>query len=157
MANTYTQIYLQVVFAVKGRRELIHSTWKERLHRYITGIIQNKGHKLITINSMPDHIHIFIGMKPHISLSDLVRDTKRDSTNFVNMEIKPPRRFGWQEGFGAFSYSQSHIDRVYKYILNQEKHHHRKTFREEYESLLKRFAIEFDPRYTFEWINSEKC
>jgi len=151
MANTYTQIYIQIVFAVRNRAALISPQWKERLHKYITGIVQNKGHKLIAINSMPDHLHIFIGMKPDEALSNLVRDVKRDSTNFVNEEIKPRSRFGWQEGFGAFSYSRSAIDTVVKYILNQEEHHRRKTFREEYESFLKEFAVDYDARYVFEY------
>lgn len=151
MANTYTQIYIQIVFAVRNRAALILPQWKERLHKYITGIVQNKGHKLLAINSMPDHLHIFIGMKPDEALSDLVRDVKRDSTNFVNEEIKPKNKFGWQEGFGAFSYSRSAIDTVVKYILNQEEHHRRKTFREEYESFLKEFGVEYDNRYVFEY------
>ncbi len=157
MANTYTQIYIHVIYAVKHRDALILPPWKERLHRYTTGIIQNQGHKLIAINSMPDHMHIFIGMKPDVPLSDLVRDVKRDSTNFVNQEIKAHRRFSWQEGFGAFSYSHSQIDSVVKYILNQEEHHRRKTFKEEYEAMLKEFAVEYDNRYVFEWIEPEKC
>jgi REP element-mobilizing transposase RayT len=154
MANTYTQIYLHIVFAVKHRDALISSSWKERLHKYITGIIQNQGHKLITINTMPNHAHIFIGMKPDAALSDLVRDIKRDSTNFVNNEIKMRGKFGWQEGFGAFSYSHSQIDSVAKYILNQEEHHRRKTFREEYETMLKDYAVEYNDRYVFEWIET---
>jgi putative transposase len=152
LANTYTQVYLHIVFAVKHRDTLISSSWKERLHKYMTGIIRNQGHKLIAINTMPDHVHIFIGMKPDAALSDLVRDIKRDSTNFVNNGIKLKGKFGWQEGFGAFSYSHSQIDSVVKYILNQEEHHHRKTFREEYETMLKDFAVEYNDRYVFEWI-----
>jgi putative transposase len=151
MANTYTQIYIQVVFAVRNRAALISPQWKERLHKYITGIVQNRGHKLLAINSMPDHLHIFIGMKPDEALSDLVRDVKRDSTNFVNQEIRPRGKFGWQEGFGAFSYSRSDIDAVVKYILHQEEHHRRRTFREEYETFLKEFAVEYDTRYVFEY------
>jgi len=107
MSNTYTQIYIHVVFAVKHRDALISSSWKERLHKYITGIVQNQGHKLIAVNTMPDHAHVFIGMKPDTALSDLVRDIKRDSTNFINNDIKIRGKFGWQEGFGAFSYSHS--------------------------------------------------
>lgn len=152
MANTYTQIYIHVVFAVQNREALISREWKERLHKYITGIIQNQGHKLITINSMPDHVHIFIGMKPDSALSDLIRDVKRDSTNFINNEIRLRFKFGWQEGYGAFSYSHSQIDAVVKYIINQETHHRRKTFREEYEAMLKEFAVEYDSRYVFEWL-----
>ena len=152
MANTYTQIYIHIVFAVRYRNALISSSWKERLHRYITGIIQNQGHKLIAINTMPDHAHIFIGMKPDAALSDLIRDIKRDSTNFVNNEIRACGKFRWQEGFGAFSHSHSQIDPVVKYILNQEEHHRSKTFREEYEAMLREFAIDYDARYIFEWI-----
>jgi len=152
MANTYTQIYLHVVFAVKHRDALISSSWKERLHKYITGIIQNQGQKLIAINTMSNHAHIFIGMKPDTALSDLMRDIKRDSTNFVNNEIRLHGKFGWQEGFGAFSYSHSQIDSVVKYIRNQEEHHRRKTFREEYETMLKDFAVAYDDRYVFKWI-----
>jgi putative transposase len=102
MANTYTQIYIQVVFAVKHREALISRVWKERLHKYVTGIIQNHGHKLIAINTVPNHAHVFIGFKPDQALSDLVRDVKKDSTNFINHEIKPGGRFAWQEGFGPF-------------------------------------------------------
>jgi putative transposase len=152
MPNTYTQIYIHVVFVVKYREALISSPWKERLHKYMTGIIQNQGHKLISINTMPNHAHIFIGMKPDVALSDLVRDIKRDSTNFVNNEIKMRGKFGWQEGFGAFSYSHSQIDSVAQYILNQEEHHRLKTFREEYETMLKDYAVEYNDRYVFEWI-----
>ena len=152
MANTYTQSYIHVVFAVRYREALISSSLKERLQKYITGIIQNQGHKLIAINTMPDHAHIFIGVKPDAALSDLVRDVKRDSTNFVNHEIRLRSKFGWQEGYGAFSYSHSQIDTVVKYILNQEEHHHRKTFREEYEAMLREYAVEYDATYIFDWI-----
>ncbi len=152
MANTYTQLYIHIVFAVKNRDAMISREWKERIHQYITGIIQNQGHKLIAINSMPDHIHIFIGMQPNAALSDLVRDIKRDSTNFMNNEIKPRGKFGWQEGFGAFSYSHSQIDSVVKYVINQEEHHRKRTFQEEYEAMLKEFAIEYNARYVFDWI-----
>jgi REP element-mobilizing transposase RayT len=154
MPNTYTQIYIHVVFAVKNRDALISSSWKERLHKYMTGIIQNQGHKLIAINTMPDHVHIFIGMEPDAALSDLVRDIKRDSTNFVNNEIRLKGKFSWQEGFGAFSYSHSQIDSVAKYILGQEEHHRLKTFKEEYETMLKEYAVEYNDRYVFEWIET---
>ena len=153
MANTYTQIYIHVIYAVRQRDALISPLWKERLHKYITGIIRNQGHKLLAINTMPDHVHMFIGMKPDGALSDLVRDVKRDSTNFVNQEIRPQRKFAWQEGFGAFSYSHAQIDSVVKYILNQQEHHRRKTFREEYESMLKEFAVEYNARYVFDWLD----
>ncbi len=155
MANTYTQIYIHIVFSVEHRDAFISPQWKERLHKYITGIVHNKGHKLIAINSMPDHVHIFIGMQSKEALSDLVRDIKRESTNFLNKEIKPIGRFGWQEGFGAFSYSHSQIDAVVKYIMNQEKHHRKRTFREEYEEMLKQFAVNYDARFVFKWFEKE--
>ena len=115
--------------------------------------MQNKGQKLIAINTMPNHAHIFIGMKPDIALSDLIRDIKRDSTNFINTEIKPYGKFGWQEGFGAFSYSYSQIDSVVHYIQNQEEHHRHLTFTEEYVAMLKEFAVEYYKRYVFEVVN----
>jgi len=154
MANTYTQIYIHIVYAVKWRERLIAKQCKERLQKYTSGIIQNQGHKLLAINTMPDHAHTFIGMRPNVALSDLVRDMKRDSANFVNDELRPGGRFAWQEGFGAFSYSRSQIDSVVRHILNQEKHHQQRSFREEYESLLKEFNVEFDPRYIFKWFDS---
>ena len=155
MANTYTQIHIHIVFAVRHRLTLISTSWKERLHKYITGIVQNEGNKLIAINTMPDHAHIFVGMKPDIAVSDLVRDVKRDSTNFVNQKLLPRGKFGWQEGFGGFSYSHSQIDSVVKYILNQEEHHRRRTFREEYEAMLREFNIAYDNRYLFDWIEDD--
>ena len=152
MANTYTQIYIHVVFAVQGRQNLISKEHKEELHKYLTGIVQNKGQKLIAINSMPDHVHVFIGMKPNIALSDLVRDIKNNSSGFINEKKWVRGKFNWQKGFGAFSYGHSQIDAVVKYILNQEKHHAKKTFREEYVEMLKKFAVEYDEKYLFEWI-----
>jgi len=152
MANTYTQIYIHAVFAVQGRQNLIRKENKEELHKYITGIVQNKGQKLIAINSMPDHAHVFIGMKPTIVLSDLVRDVKNNSSNFINEKKWIRGHFNWQKGFGAFSYGHSQIDVVVKYILNQEKHHEKKTFKQEYMELLQKFAVEYDEKYLFEWI-----
>ena len=148
MANTYTQIFIQIVFAVKFRARLVSPVWKNGLERYITGIVQNKGHKMIRLSCMPDHSHIFIGMKPHEALSDLVRDVKRDSTAFINSQNWVRGRFAWQEGFGGFSYSPRDVDRVVKYIMNQEEHHRRVTFKEEYEVFLREFGVEYDPRYT---------
>jgi REP element-mobilizing transposase RayT len=152
MANTYTQIYIHVVFAVQGRQNLIPKEHKEELHKYITGIVQNKGHKLIAINSMPDHAHVFIGMKPNMALSDLVRDIKNNSSNFINEKKWVRGKFNWQKGFGAFSHSHSQVDAVAKYILTQEKHHEKKTFKQEYLEMLKKFAVEYDEKYLFEWI-----
>lgn len=150
MANTYSQIYIQVIFAVKGRQSLIKKTWKEELCKYITGIVKNNRQKLIAIDWVENHVHLFIGLKPDISLSDLIRDVKANSSKFINERKFVKGRFSWQEGFGAFSYSQTHIDKVYKYIMNQEEHHKKKTFREEYEDLLKKFQIEYDEKYIFD-------
>ena len=155
MSDTFSQIYIQVVFAVKYRKAMIHKSWEDDLYKYITGIIQNKGQKLITINGMPDHIHIFIGMKPNCNLSDLVREIKKSSNSFINEKKLTETNFQWQEGFGAFSYSQSHIDNVVKYINNQKVHHSKLTFKEEYLDFLQKFAIEYDEKYLFEWIDSK--
>lgn len=147
MANTYTQIYLQFVFAVENRVSLIRSAWKDELYKYITGIVQNNKHKLIAINGMPNHIHVFIGYKPHQLIPDLLQDIKGSSSTWINKKRFIKGHFDWQAGYGAFSYSQSHIERVAKYIMDQEKHHKKKTFREEYIELLKRFNISYDERY----------
>ena len=152
MANTYTQIYIHVVFAVQHRQNLIKKENKEELHKYITGIVQNKKQKLIRINSMPDHSHLFIGMKPNISLSDLVRDIKNNSSTFINEKKWVMGKFNWQEGYGAFSYGHSQIDSVVKYIINQEEHHKKKTFKEEYLEILKKFNVEYEDKYLFDWI-----
>lgn len=149
MANTYTQIHIQCVMAVKFRQYLIESSWKDRLHKYITGIVQNNGHKILAINTMPDHLHLFFGMRPNQSLSDLMRLVKGDSSEWINKEKFTPALFRWQEGYGAFSYARSQVDVVVKYIRNQEEHHQKKTFLEEYEGFLTHFEIDFDNRYVF--------
>jgi len=151
MANTYTQIYIQVVFAVEWRQSLIAPEHKEELHKFITGIVRNNQQKLIAINSMPDHTHILIGLKPDIALSDLVRDIKANSSRFINDKGWLRGRFNWQEGYGAFSYSHSHLDSVVRYIRNQEQHHSRRTFRNEYMTLLRKFDIAFDEKYVFDF------
>ncbi|MGE5354788.1 MAG: IS200/IS605 family transposase [Deltaproteobacteria bacterium] len=151
--STYSQIYIQVVFAVKNRDALIASAWEERLYQYITGIVQNKGQKLIAINGMPDHIHFFIGMKPNCCLSDLVREVKKSSNNMINENKLSKFKFSWQEGYGAFSYSHSQIDNVAKYVMNQKEHHKKVSFREEYVDFLKKFEIEYDEKYVFERID----
>jgi REP element-mobilizing transposase RayT len=153
MANTYTQIYIQVVFSVLGRQSLIPREHKEELYKYISGIVRNKKQKLIAINGMADHVHMFLGMKPDIALSDLVRDIKNNSSRFVNEKTWIRGRFSWQEGFGAFSYGHSQIDAVVKYIQNQERHHSKRTFRDEYMEMLKKFNVEYDERYVFQWID----
>jgi putative transposase len=152
MANTFSQIYIQLVFAVQHRNALIDTIWEEHLYQYITGIIQNKGQKLIAINGMPDHIHIFIGLKPSCCISDLVREIKKSSSIFIRENNFSKQPFNWQEGFGAFSYSHSHIDMVYKYIINQKEHHKKHSFKEEYLDFLKKFEIQYDSEYVFEWI-----
>ncbi len=152
MPNTFTQIYIQIVFAVKGRENLITQNWKTDLHKYIAGIIKGKNQKPIIVNGMPDHIHAFVGLKPSIAISDLVRDIKNNSTNFINENRFVRGKFLWQEGYGAFSYSHSQIERVYKYILNQEKHHKKESFKEEYLEFLKKCEIEFNEKYLFDWI-----
>ncbi|MGB7624162.1 MAG: IS200/IS605 family transposase [Terriglobia bacterium] len=149
MANTYTQIYIHLVFAVQGRQNLIYPSHNDELQEYITGIVTGKRQKLITINNRPDHAHLLIGQKPDIALSDLVRDIKAGSSGFINRSHWMRGRFEWQEGFGAFSYSHSQLDRVIRYIQNQEEHHARKTFQQEYLQLLKRFQIPYDERYIF--------
>ncbi|RLD42105.1 MAG: IS200/IS605 family transposase [Bacteroidetes bacterium] len=147
MANTYTQLYIQFVFAVQNRRSLIKNEWKDELYKYITGIVQNNKHKLIAINGVANHIHIFIGYQPHQLIPDLLQDIKGSSSGWINQKGFTNSKFNWQEGYGAFSYSHSQIDRVVKYIMNQEHHHKKKTFRTEYLELLNKFNIEFDERY----------
>jgi len=149
MANTYTQIHIQCVFAVKFRQSVIESTWKERLQQYITGIVQNNDHKMISINSMPDHLHLFFGFRPNQSFSDLMRLVKGESSEWINKEKFNPSTFRWQEGYGAFSYSRSQIKSVSEYIENQAEHHRKKTFLEEYKQYLKKFEVEYDERYIF--------
>jgi len=151
MSNTYTQISIQVVFAVKHRNALIKPSFKEDLQKYIAGILKNQNQKLLAINSMPDHIHIFFGMSPETKLSYLIRDIKSDSSTFVNENKLSKYKFHWQEGYGAFSYSRSQRDAVIKYIMNQEKHHSKKTFREEYVEFLKKHDISYNDKYLFEF------
>src|SRR6266496_2192031 len=155
MANTYSQIYLHVVFAVQGRQNLIRPEFKDELQKYMTGIVTNQGQKLIAINNMPDHFHILIGQKPTIALSDLVGDIKSGSSGFINKRRWIAGRFEWQEGYGAFSCSHSHLTRVIRYIQNQEKHHARKTFRQEYLELLQKYAVLYDERYIFKPVDYE--
>jgi len=149
MANTYTQLYIQFVFAVQNRRSLIRPEWEEELYKYITGIIQNKSHKMIAINGMPDHLHMFIGFQPVDHMSELIKVVKGESTKWIKENELVKGKFNWQSGYGAFSYSRSHIDRVYHYIQNQKQHHRKKTFREEYIALLEKFNVDYDERYIF--------
>ncbi len=149
MANTYTQIYIHVVFAVEGRQNLIKPEHNDELQKYITGIVSGQKQKLIAINNMPDHLHLLVGMKPDLALSDLMRDVKAGSSKFINEKRWVIGRFSWQEGFGAFSYSRSQLGTVIRYIENQQKHHAKKSFRDEYVELLEKFGVDYDPRYIF--------
>jgi REP element-mobilizing transposase RayT len=149
MPNTYSQIYIQVVFAVEGRQSLIQPERKEELHRYITGIVTRQGQKLLAIHCMPDHTHILIGMRPSMAISDLVGSIKTGSANHINENRWVLGRFSWQEGFGAFSYSHSQLTGVIRYIQNQEEHHRRRGFREEYIDFLNRFEVQFEDRFIF--------
>jgi len=149
MPNTYTQIHIHCIFAVKYRQALITRDWKERLHQYITGIVQNHTHKMIAINSMPDHLHMLFGMRPTQSLSDLMRIVKGDSSEWINKMRLTPIPFRWQEGYGAFSYEKKKISVVAAYIANQELHHQKRTFLEEYREFLANFEIDYDEQYVF--------
>lgn len=149
MPNTYTQLHIHFVFAVKYRAALIDKEWKERLHQYITGIFQQNEHKMLQINSMPDHIHIFIGMRPHQSISSLIQNVKSESSKWIKEQKFCAGPFAWQEGYGAFSYGKSQIDNVIRYIKNQEQHHQKKTFLEEYREFLTLFEIDWDEKYIF--------
>ncbi|MDX1943757.1 MAG: IS200/IS605 family transposase [Saprospiraceae bacterium] len=149
MANTYTQIHLHLVFVVKYRLGLIQKSWKDDLYKYITGIIQNNGHKLLIINGMPDHIHILIGFRPTQSLADLMRDIKQMSSLWINEKKLTLSKFAWQEGYGAFSYGHSQLKTIIQYIEKQEEHHRKRTFLEEYKEFLSLFEIEYEEKYIF--------
>jgi Transposase IS200 like. len=150
MADTFSQIYIQIVFAVKGRENLISPSWENELYKYMTGIIQNKGQKLLCINGMADHVHILIGLKPACCLSDLVREIKKSSNTFIKEKRFIKYNFQWQEGFGAFSYSRSDLDNIILYIKNQKEHHRVQSFREEYIDFLNKFNVSYDEKYLFE-------
>ncbi len=152
MADTYSQIYIQTVFAVQNRKALIKTNWEEELYKYITGVVQNKGQKMLAINGSHDHIHFFIGMKPNCCLSDLIREIKKSSNSFIKEKRFTPYEFKWQEGYGAFSYSHSQLSDVIQYIQNQKQHHKKKTFQEEYITFLNLFEIEFKNEYLFDWM-----
>jgi REP element-mobilizing transposase RayT len=153
MAGTFSQLYIQTVFAVKGRENLIDKRWRDELCKYISGIITGKGQKSIIVNGVADHIHCFIGLKPSMSISDLMRDVKNNSSKFINEKGFIKGKFSWQEGYGAFSYSHSQIEQVYNYILNQEMHHQKKTFKEEYLEFLSRYEIDYKTDYLFDWLD----
>ena len=150
MAGSYSQIYLQYVFAVKGRQNLLQKPWREEVFKYISGIIKGKNQKPIIVNGVSDHVHVFVGLKPAMPIPDLIRDIKNNSSNFINENKWVNGKFSWQEGYGVFSYSHSQIDKVYRYIANQEAHHEKKTFKDEYIDFLVKSGIDYDERYLFE-------
>jgi putative transposase len=149
MPNTYTQIHIQAVFAVKFRAALIRDMWREDLHQYITGIVRKQGHKLLCINSVDDHMHVIFGMRPVQSLSDLMQDIKGGSSEWINSKRFSPYRFEWQQAFSAFSYSRSDLTNVIAYVRNQQEHHKTETFLDEYRRMLKTFEVDYDERYIF--------
>lgn len=149
MANTYSQVYIQYVFAVKRRDTLLQKPWRDDVFKYITGIIQAKEQKSIIVNGVADHVHVFVGLKPQMSMADLVRDIKAGSSKFINEQGFLRQKFAWQDGYGVFSYAHPQIDAVYKYIENQEAHHAKHSFRDEYLLLLKEFGIAYDEKYIF--------
>ncbi|HWW01898.1 MAG TPA: IS200/IS605 family transposase [Candidatus Acidoferrum sp.] len=151
MANTFSQIYIQAVFAPEGRQNLIRRENKEELHRYITGIITGQGQKLLAIHCMPDHTHVLIGLRPAMALSDLMEEVKAHSSGFINEKKWVPGRFNWQAGYGAFSYGHSQLTSIIQYIRNQETHHAKKSFRDEYLQFLKNFDVAYDPKYLFDF------
>lgn len=151
-SGTFSQLYVQLVFAVRGRQNLILPAWEDELYKYITGIIQLKGQKLLAINGMPDHVHILISMKPTCCLSDLVREVKKSSNSFIKSKGFVNGKFEWQSGFGAFSYSQTAVKNVISYIDNQKNHHKKRKFKDEYLLFLKKFEVEYKEEYLFEWI-----
>lgn len=151
MANTYIQIYIQIIFSVRDRENLIKDEFREQIHKYITGIITNKSQKLIAVNSVLDHIHILIGQNSgDIALSDLVGVIKSNSSKYINKQKWLKRKFHWQEGYGGFSYSRSQLPKVIRYIENQKEHHKLKTFKEEYLEFLDKFGVEYDLKYVFD-------
>jgi putative transposase len=152
MANTYSKVYLHFVFTVKGRQCLISSKHNDELQKYITGLVQNRNQKMLAINNMPDHLHLLVGFGTTMSMADFMEEVKSISSKFINEQGWIKVKFEWQRGYGVFSYSRSQIDNVIKYILNQQEHHKKSTFKEEYLELLKKFEVDYDEQYMFEWI-----
>ena len=149
MPNTYTQLYIHCVFAVRYRAAMLRQPWDEELRRYITGTVQNSGHKMIAINNMADHMHLFVGMNPTQSISDMMRTVKGDSSELINRKRWTPGKFQWQSGYGAFSHSRSQVPTVVEYLENQQQHHHKATFLEEYRKMLHDFDVPYEERYLF--------
>jgi putative transposase len=153
MANTFTQIYIQAIFAVQNRDCIIHSNWEDELQKYITGIVQNEGHKMLEINGTHSHVHLFFGMKPNQSLSKIIQVVKSNSSKWISEKGFIKSKFSWQEGFGAFSYGHSQLTDVITYIKNQKEHHKKQSFRDEYLLYLKKFYIKYDEKYLFDFFD----
>ncbi|NNE28610.1 MAG: IS200/IS605 family transposase [Saprospiraceae bacterium] len=153
MANSYSKIYIHLILVVKNRASFIQKAWKEELFKYITGIVQNKGHKLVAIGGVADHIHILIGLNVNEKISDLVKAIKNATNGWINDRNLTSSKFYWQQGYGAFSHSHGNLDTVAKYVLKQEEHHRKKTFKEEYKNLLKEFEVEYKEEYLFEFLD----
>lgn len=151
MAGTYSQIYIQIVFAVQGRQNLVMPSFEDELYKYVAGIVTGKKQKSLAVNGMPDHIHLLVGLKPSMCIADLVRDVKNNSSNFINDKKWLHKKFCWQEGYGAFSYSESNYGKVIDYIRNQKQHHLKQTFKNEYHQFLKKFNVPFEEKYLFEF------
>ncbi len=155
MANTYSQVYLQFVFAVKNRQCLINPKHNDELQKYITGIVQNRKQKMLAINNMPDHLHLLVGFGTTMSMADFMEEVKSISSKFINEKEWIRGKFEWQRGYGVFSYSRSQIDSVINYISNQQEHHKRRSFKDEYLNFLEKFKVEYDEKFLFEWIETE--
>jgi len=153
MAGTFSQIYIQYIFAVKGRQSLLKKPWQTDVFKYMAGIIKGKNQKPIIVNGVSDHVHVFVGLRPSMCVSDLVRDVKNNSSKYINQQNFISGKFEWQEGYGAFSYAHSQIDDVYKYIQQQEIHHKKKSFKDEYLDFLKKFEVEYNEKFLFEWLD----
>ncbi|WP_416439489.1 IS200/IS605 family transposase [Phnomibacter sp. MR] len=153
MAGTFSQIYIHYVFAVKGRENLMQQPWRDDVFKFIAGIIKGKNQKPIIVNGVADHVHVFVGLNTSMCISDLVRDIKNNSSNFINDQHFLKGKFSWQEGYGAFSYAHSQIEQVYQYIANQEEHHKKKTFKDEYLDFLQKFEGVYNERYLFDWLD----
>ncbi len=152
-SGTFTQMYIQLVFAVKNREALLHKNIRNRVFKYMSGIITEMKHKSIIVNGMSNHVHILLGLHPSKSVSETVYTIKRSSSLFINKKKLCRGKFSWQEGYGSFSYGQSQLDAVYNYILNQEKYHQKISFREEYIQFLKKFEVEHDKRFLFDFLD----
>ncbi len=150
MPGTFTQLYVQCIFAVKGRQKLLNKTWREDVFKYMAGILTNKGQKPIIINGVEDHVHLLIGLTSSVSISELIRDVKNNSSQFINNHNWVRGKFYWQEGFGAFTYSHSQLDMIYNYVKNQEEHHKVKSFKEKYLAFLNKFNVTYEEKYVFD-------